>query len=186
MPVIVWELPKHNLKEKTMLKRLCLAIMVACMVVLAGCSGTTIPAPVLEAGLNTLAQDKAIQKDGKLTVYSCWGGTQQLANWKPVSGTFGLWPDTVLVADEGYMFTVDTPKKDGVFESTHLYTTVKDYVDVGIQAEGLTRYYRINHPSLMFAKSNLDVDGNGTTTIIFNCSTDRAKIADPSTVKVID
>lgn len=168
-----------------MLKRLCLAVMVMCMAVLAGCSGTTIPTPILEAGLNTLAQDKAIAKTDKVTVYSCWGGTQQLANWKPVSGTFGLWPDTVLVVDEGYMFTVDTPKKNGVFESKQLFTTVKDYVDVGIQ-EDLTRYYRINHPSLMFAKSSLDSEGNGTTTIIFNCSTDRAKIADPSTVKVID
>lgn len=150
---------------------------------LSGCK-TLEGLPNLDQGLTQLVGLKPVEKNSDLKVYSCWGATQEFSKWRPKFSSTELWNDKVVLVDEGHMFTVDYP--GAVFESTQLYHTVKNYVDIGFNTTTGERFYRINEPKLSFVSSTLNSEGNGVGMVFFNCSTDRARIADPSSVKVLD
>lgn len=149
---------------------------------LSGCA-TLEGMPNLDKDLTQLVGLKPVEKNSNLAVYSCWGATQEFEHWKPQLKSTKVWADKVLVVDEGSQFTVDSPVT--VFESTQLYATVKDYVDLGFNTATSERFYRMNKPTLSYVSSTLNSNGDGVGMVFFNCSTDRALIADPDSVEVI-
>ncbi len=166
-----------------MTKKLCAIVLGMLMVLSLGGCATLEGLPNLDKDLTQLVGLKPVEKNSNLAVYSCWGATQEFEHWKPKFSTTEIWNDKVLVVDEGSQFTVDSPVT--VFESTQLYTTVKDYVDLGFNTTTSERFYRMNKPTLSYVSSTLNSDGDGVGMVFFNCSTDRALIADPNSVEVI-
>lgn len=171
-----------NKKGIKMNKYIKVLFLVMFSVVLAGCS--SVPNfPSIDKTIINWVGDKAVPKNSNLAVYSCWGATQELSDWKPIWSTTRVWPDRVIVVDEGSHFTVDYPT--AVIESPQLFKVPGVTGAVAINKTTAARYYRLDAPKLAYGMSTLTEQGNGIGLVFFNCGTDGLRTADPSSVTVV-